>query len=103
MGDLLRAGGIAGWSAVLLVGLFAPPPARPQPPPMQLLTDTPHYCAELLDEVEAAQQALVEPAPPAVERLTDEGRQLCLLGEVRGGVTRLRRAMVLLHKSSGQH
>jgi hypothetical protein len=99
----LRMGSIAGSATVLLVGLFAPPPARTQPAPMQLLTDTPHYCAELFAEVEATQNALLEPAPPVVDRLALEGRQLCSLGEVRGGVIRLRRAMVLLHERAGEH
>lgn len=70
---------------------------------MQLLTDTPHYCAELFTEIEATEQTLLQPAPPAVARLAIEGQQLCALGEVRGGVIRLRRAMVLLHKSFGEH
>lgn len=99
----LRKAGYAGSVATLLAGFLSAPPARSQPQPMQLLTDTSHYCAELFTEVEATQQSLVEPAPPAVERLALEGQQLCALGEVRGGVIRLRRAMVLLHKSLSQH
>ena len=103
MGDWLPMAGIAGATAILLAGLVAPLPARTQPAPMQILTDTQHYCAELFADVEATQNALIEPAPPAVDRLALEGRQLCSLGEVRGGVTRLRRAMVLLHERSGEH
>lgn len=95
--------GSACAAALLLAGLSLPSLAGAQPAPMQLLTDTPHYCAELLTEVEATERTLLEPAPPAVARLAFEGQQLCSLGEVRGGVIRLRRAMVLLHKSSGQH
>lgn len=103
MGGLLRIAGFGGSAAVLVGGLIVTPPGHTQTQPMQLLTDTPHYCAELFAEVEATRQALLEPAPPAVERLALEGQQLCSLGEVQGGVIRLRRAMVLLHKSSGQN
>ncbi|MGH7120837.1 MAG: hypothetical protein ACREFP_17935 [Acetobacteraceae bacterium] len=103
MSGLLRMGGSSGAAAVLLAGLAAPSLAGAQPAPMQLLTDTPHYCAELFTDIEATEQTLLQPAPPAVGRLTVEGQQLCALGEVRGGVIRLRRAMVLLHKSSGDH
>ncbi|MGH7104072.1 MAG: hypothetical protein ACREFJ_16940 [Acetobacteraceae bacterium] len=98
----LRIGGAGGLAAIMIASLTLAPPARSQPP-MQLLTDTPRYCAELLTEVQARQRALVAPPPQAVVRLATEGRQLCLLGEVEGGVTRLRRAMVILHKASGRH
>jgi len=70
---------------------------------MKLLTDTEHYCAELSADVEAFRQSLIDPASPAVEELAQEGRRLCAQGEVRGGVMRLRRAMVLLRAASGQN
>lgn len=90
-------------AAIVIASLALAPVGRAQTQPMQLLTDTPHYCAELYTEVQETQRSLMEPAPRAVERLAIEGRQLCALGEVEGGVTRLRRAMVLLHKTSGQN
>lgn len=98
----LRIGGVGSLATIVIASLALAPAARAQPP-MQLLTDTPRYCAELFTKVQATQQALVAPAPQAVERLAIEGRQLCLLGEIEGGVVRLRRAMVILHKASGRH
>ncbi|MDA8050207.1 MAG: hypothetical protein M0002_09410 [Rhodospirillales bacterium] len=102
MGNGFRFGGLAGTAVFLLAGLTLTPPGRTQPAAMKLLTDTPHYCAELSAEVEAARQALVNPAPAAVEKLAREGRQLCALGEVRAGIIRLRRAIVVVRQSSGR-
>ncbi len=102
MEGALRIGGVGGLAAIVIASLALAPAGQSQPP-MQLLTDTPHYCAVLFTKVQATQQTLVAPPPQAVERLAIEGRQLCLLGEVEGGVTRLRRAMVILHQASGRH
>jgi len=92
----------AGAATLLLVGLVVVTDAPAQTAPMPVLTDTPQYCVELSAEVEEERQALVSPAPAEVEELAEEGRQLCAMGETRGGIDRLRRAMVLLHKASGR-
>ncbi len=89
-------------AAMPLIALMLAPHTIAQPAPMPLLTDTPQYCAELSDEVEEVRQSLVSPAPPEVEQLAEEGRRLCAMGEIRGGIVRLRRAMVLLREISGQ-
>jgi hypothetical protein len=89
-------------AVTLLVELMLVPQAVAQSSPMPLLTDTPQYCVELSDEVEEERQSLVSPAPPEVEELAQEGRRLCAMGQVRGGIVRLRRAMVLLRKVLGQ-
>ncbi|HUC16655.1 MAG TPA: hypothetical protein VMA37_03090 [Acetobacteraceae bacterium] len=89
-------------AAMPLITLMLAPHTVAQPAPMPLLTDTPQYCVELSDEVEEVRQSLVSPAPPEVEQLAEEGRRLCAMGEIRGGIVRLRRAMVLLHEISGQ-
>ncbi|MGH7067851.1 MAG: hypothetical protein ACREFO_13000 [Acetobacteraceae bacterium] len=99
----LLVAGVGGLATIVIASLALAPVGRAQTQPMQLLTDTPRYCAELYTEVQATQRSLLEPAPKVVERLAIEGRQLCSLGEVEGGVTRLRRAMVLLHEASGQN
>ncbi|HUA77514.1 MAG TPA: hypothetical protein VMA86_07560 [Acetobacteraceae bacterium] len=91
----------AAGAATLLIELAVVTDASGQSAPTPLLTDTPQYCAELSDEVEEDRQALVSPAPAEIEQLAEEGRQLCALGQVRGGIVRLRRAIVLLLKASG--
>ncbi|HTU52858.1 MAG TPA: hypothetical protein VMF62_02690 [Acetobacteraceae bacterium] len=101
-----RIGGLAVGAATLFIplaiGIDSQAQTPAQIPAMPLLTDTPQYCVELSNEVEEDRQALVSPAPPEVEQLAEEGRRLCALGEVRGGIARLRRAVVLLHEISGR-
>lgn len=66
--------------------------------PMQVTTDTPQYCDHLAGRV--AQARLQHPnAVPEVQSLAEEGRQMCNSGLIRGGLVRLRRALLLLeHK-----
>ncbi len=97
-----RIAGLAAGAATLLVGLAVVTNASAQEAPMPVLTDTPQYCVELSAEVEEERQALLSPAPAEVEALAQEGRQLCAMGQIRGGIVRLRRAMVLLHEASGR-
>ena len=68
-----------------------------EPGPMQVITDTPEYCWHLAAEV--AQARLAAPTtPPGVRLLADEGERMCDTGAVRGGILRLRRALLLLKK-----
>jgi hypothetical protein len=109
MRDTHRIGVLAAGAATLLAGLVAvtdapaqdSPQNSPQNSPMSVLTDTQQYCVELSAEVEEERQALLSPAPAEVEALAQEGRHLCAMGEIRGGIDRLRRAVVLLHLASG--
>ncbi len=70
-----------------------PYPAPPGPPGM--LTDKPEYCGHLA--VEWAEQQRQGPPPPQLARmLAAEGRAMCARGLVRGGIMRLRRALMIL-------
>lgn len=75
-----------------------PSPVAGQGTPAQVTTDTPQYCLHLLDEVSA--QVRISAAPPldAVTRLSSEGQRMCDQGQTRGGIMRLRRALVLLRE-----
>jgi hypothetical protein len=61
-------------------------------PSFVLTTDTPAYCTQLAKQVEARHSTLMD-----VQRLLAEGRDLCDRGQIRGGIRRLRRALVILH------
>ncbi len=72
-----------------------PSPVAGQATPAQVTTDTPQYCLQLLDEV--SQQVRVHAHPPdEVTSLSTEGQRMCDQGQTRGGIMRLRRALVLL-------
>ncbi len=62
------------------------------PQSFTLTTDTPQYCAQLAKQVGDRHSSIAD-----VKRLLAEGRALCDRGEVRGGIRRLRRALVILH------
>ena len=85
----------------LSVGLglaVMPSPVAGQATPPQVTTDTPQYCLQLLDEV--SEQVRVSTHPPQeVTSLSTEGQRMCDQGQTRGGIMRLRRALVLLRGS----
>ena len=65
------------------------------PGPMPVITDTPEYCLHLAQEVAAAQQ-MAPSTPPRVRVLASQGQRMCDTGMVRGGIRRLRSALILL-------
>ncbi len=69
-------------------------------PPSVVTTDTPEYCQSLIDRI--AQQILVAPAPPPMEvaSLSNEGKRMCNDGLTRGGILRLRRALMILERGA---
>ncbi len=71
-------------------------PARseaPEPPadrPMAVTSDTADYCATLARLVGQA------PSPTAdARRLLADGQDMCARGKIRGGIARLRRALII--------
>lgn len=88
--------GIAGVLFSLGSGVvLLPPLARAQPAPLLVTTDTPQYCLHLLDQVSELMRIAPAP-PPEVTALSTEGQRMCGQGQTRGGIMRLRQALVLL-------
>jgi hypothetical protein len=67
--------------------------AAQEAPPIPLTSDTPQYCAQLAEAITARHSTL-----PEVLRLLADGREMCDQGEVRSGLRRLRRALVILDR-----
>lgn len=67
----------------------------------RVLTDTPAYCVQLQDMIEDLVRNSPAPPPWGVALLTEEGERLCAQGLVRGGLTRLRRALIMLREAQG--
>ncbi len=98
MAPLARALGI-GVAAIWLAAM----PVVGQPPPQQVISDTPQYCLYLLDQVSDMVRGAPVPPPQEVTFLSSEGQRMCDQGQTRGGIQRLRRALVLMmHQSAGQ-
>ncbi len=76
----------------LLLLLAAMPAHADDLPSFTLTTDTLAYCAQLTKQVVDRHSIIAD-----VQRLLAEGRDMCDRGEVRGGIRRLRRALVILH------
>jgi hypothetical protein len=76
-----------------LLCLLAAAPARADDPPsFALTTDTLQYCAQLAKQVTDRHSTI-----PDVQRLLADGTDMCGRGQIRGGIRRLRRALVILH------
>lgn len=92
---------------VLAVAIVAPLvwralPVAGQSPPQQVTSDTPQYCLHLLDRVSEMVRSAGTPPPHEVAYLSNEGQRMCDQGQTRGGILRLRQAlMLMLHQSGG--
>jgi hypothetical protein len=74
--------------------------AGSDPTPVVVTTDTPEYCQKLSDRVGQAIHAATAPPPIEVSSLSTEGKRMCNDGLTRGGILRLRRALLILEQSS---
>lgn len=75
------------WVLALLL-LFAPAVSAEQATP-RVISDSPEYCAELVSRF----AALSPQASTQARELAEEGRKLCLEGQSRSGIAKLRRAL----------
>ena len=102
LGDMVRVSRTYGWLGLLLciASGVAPAPVAGQASPERITTDTPQYCLRLLDRVSEAMHSLTAPPPEDVTSLSTEGQRMCNQGQTRGGILRLRRALVLLRDGS---
>lgn len=96
MSPLVRTTGLAGLTAGLGIALIATVPGVSQPPAVVVTTDTAAYCRELSGKL--TELVRIAPRPPEDEVLDmgTEGRHLCEEGQVRGGILRLRRGVMVM-------
>jgi hypothetical protein len=87
------AGGVIGLG--LLALMLGAAPVSGQQRPQQVTSDTPEYCLRLFDRVSELVR-VVESPPPEVTSLSSEGQKMCDQGQTRGGILRLRRALLML-------
>ncbi|MDR3530842.1 MAG: hypothetical protein P4L90_09850 [Rhodopila sp.] len=69
--------------------------------PMEVTSDTPEYCLQLLDRVSDLVRLATTAVPREVSVLTTEGQRMCDHGQTRGGIMRLRRALLLMEGGDG--
>lgn len=95
MGPMARTIGLG----VATVWLGAVPLAG-QSPPQPVTSDTPEYCLHLLDRLSEMVRVAGSPPSREVAVLSSEGRRMCGQGQTRGGILRLRRALVMMMHQS---
>jgi hypothetical protein len=59
-------------------------------------SDTPEYCGVLRDRISGITRATALPPPTAAAELSEEGERMCVHGQTRAGILRLRRALEIL-------
>jgi hypothetical protein len=90
------AGGASCLAMVATLLGASPVVGQSQPSPARITSDTPQYCLHLLDQVSEMVRVADTPPPQEVMALSSEGRRMCDQGLTRGGILRLRRALVLM-------
>jgi hypothetical protein len=69
--------------------------------PVEITSDTREYCLQLFQRVSNMVRLSANPVPPEVTSLSNEGEQLCDHGHPKGGILRLRRALMLMEQGDG--
>jgi hypothetical protein len=69
--------------------------------PMEITTDTPEYCHKLLTRIGELVRISTAPIPREASDLTTEGQRMCDHGQTRGGIMRLRSALMIMEKRDG--
>jgi hypothetical protein len=94
---LLLAPGI--WFVVSGSGVSAQ--EAPTAPPFEVTTDTPEYCLYLQGRVNTLVHEAAAPPAREVTDLSADGQRMCDHGQTRGGIMRLRRALMLIMHDNG--
>jgi hypothetical protein len=92
--DMIRSFGLG----LLLVSGMLVSSAGGDGIPVVVTTDTPEYCQKLFDRLSQVIQAATAPPPVEVASLSTEGERMCSDGLTRGGILRLRRALLILEQ-----
>jgi hypothetical protein len=59
-------------------------------------SDTPEYCGVLMDRITDITRTTAMPPPTEAAVLSEEGERMCVHGQTRGGILRLRRALAIM-------
>ena len=79
-----------------LIGFAVVAPAYAQTRDPIVTSDTPEYCGVLINRITGITRATAVPPPSEVAVLSEEGERMCVHGQTRGGILRLRRALEIM-------
>ena len=88
---------VAGISFTSLGAMPAWAQERPDP---VVTSDSAEYCGELIDRIGLLARASHGPLPSEATALSEEGERMCGHGQTRGGILRLRRAILMLRHTA---
>lgn len=93
-----RTYGLAGVASCIGLAaiVLAAAPVVGQQRAQMVTSDTPEYCLQLFDRVSELVRGAGTPPPQEVTALSSEGQRMCDQGKTRGGIMRLRRALLLM-------
>lgn len=95
-GRMALSGGMLAWASLVFPAGIATAEPRQQQTPMEVTTDTPEYCHQLADRVHSLVQVSSGKPPREVADLSIEGQKMCDHGQTRGGIMRLRQAILMM-------
>jgi hypothetical protein len=81
------------------IGFAVLAPAYAQTRDPIVTSDTPEYCGVLMNRITGITRATTVPPPTEVAVLSEEGERMCVHGQTRGGILRLRRALEIMRHS----
>jgi hypothetical protein len=101
-GRIALSGGMLAGGMLTWMGLAFPTPRAmaenaSQQTPMEVTTDTPEYCHQLADRVHTLVKVASGKPPREVADLSVEGQKMCNQGQTRGGIMRLRQAILIMN------
>jgi hypothetical protein len=82
--------GLTGFGVIL--------PACAQSRDPIVTSDSPEYCGVLMNRISGITRATTAPLPTEVAVLSEEGERMCVHGQTRGGILRLRRALEIMRR-----
>ena len=91
---LLVACAVLQLAAITQVCMSQPAGAQSRDPPVT--SDSTEYCDVLLNKFAGLARDAAMPPPTEAAELSEEGERMCVHGQIRGGIMRLRRALIIL-------
>lgn len=61
-------------------------------------SDTPEYCGVLMERITLLSRSTTAPLPVEAATLSQEGERMCVHGQTRGGILRLRKALAIIRR-----
>jgi hypothetical protein len=83
-----------GFGKTLLLGLTISAHAQSSDP--IITSDTAEYCGILMNRISGMSRTAAMPLPMDVAALSREGERMCVRGQTRGGILRLRKALAIM-------